>query len=320
MKSVALVGVGQIGRGWAPIFANAGYRVRLFDSADADAGVALDVIRDGLADMQREGMIVSADEAAARIEPAGTLEEACADAVFVQESVPERTEIKNRVFKEIDAVAPADTPIASSCSSLPPDTFLEDVPGRARCLIAHPCTPPHLIPVVELLPSSWTSPKVMDAAWELFEEIGQEPVLVRKPVFGYAINRLHAVLCREAVWLVENGIMSPKDVDACIKYGIGLRWGFMGPLETMDLNSNAGFKEYTDKFWRVYDGVGKSIDYSRLWTDEAIAEIDAWRREECPAPDDIERRRRWRDRCLMRMAKLFRPVGPWAFQSKSGET
>lgn len=319
MAAVALVGVGQIGRGWGPIFANAGYDVRLFDISDPGAEKALSVIRAGLEDMQREGMISSVDALLERITPADSLEEACADAVFVQESVPEQPDIKNSVFNEIDAVAPFGAPIASSCSSLPPDLIMENVPGRERCLIAHPCTPPHLIPVVELLPSTWTSPKTMDAAWRLFEEIGQKPVLVQKPVFGYAINRLHAVLCREAVSLVQEGVMSPRDVDVCIKHGIGLRWSFMGPLETMDLNSNAGFKEYTTKFSSVYDQVGKSVDYSQIWSDEAIAEVEAWRREKCPSTEDIEKRRRWRDRSLMRLAKLFRASGPWAFQTKNGE-
>ena len=123
---------------------------------------------------------------------------------------------------------------------------------------------------------------------------------------GFAINRLQAVLIDEAISLVEEGVIDPADLELCLSQGLGLRWAFMGPFETMDMNSAQGFKEYVTKYSGAYHGMLDTIRPPRPWSARAIDRIEAWRRAEYPGEADITRRRLWRDRNLMKLAQLFR--------------
>lgn len=304
--SVALVGSGLIGRGWMILFANAGYDVRAYDISDEARANAADAVRANLQLLEAEGMIDSAQALLHRISFCASMAEAVEGAEYVQESVHEVCETKRSVFLQLGRVTAPETVLASSCSTFPPEQFLADVEHRERCLIAHPFSPPHLIPLVELVPTRWTSQQTLQRTRELMTSLGQTPVLIRKSVVGFAVNRLQAAVINEALSLVDEGVIAPADLDLCVSQGLGLRWAFLGPFETMELNAPKGFMDYASKFGGVYRSILDTMRVDRPWSARAIGAVETWRRAELPAEADIVRRRLWRDHNLMKLAKLFR--------------
>lgn len=305
-RSVALVGCGLIGRGWSILFANAGYDVRIYDENEDARVPARDAIEANLRLLEEEGMIAGAGELLQRMKLCSSLEETVEGADYVQESVPEVLEIKRSVFSTLDRIAAPDVILASSCSTIPPEQFMADTVHRGRCLIAHPFSPPHLIPLVEIVPTRWTSEAVVATTRQLMSAIGQRPVMIRKPVVGFAVNRLQAAVINEALSLVEEGVIDPVDLDLCMSQGLGLRWAFVGPFETMELNAPRGFKDYATKFGGVYRAILATMRVDRPWSAQAIDAVECWRRDELPTEADVTGRRLWRDQNLMRLGKLFR--------------
>jgi 3-hydroxyacyl-CoA dehydrogenase len=304
-RSVALIGSGLIGRGWTILFANAGFRVQLYDQSPQALEHAAEAVRANLTLLERERMIDSAEDLMSRVGYCATMAEAVAGAEYVQESVPEDREIKRAVFSELSRLTAPEVILASSCSSIPPAQFLDQARHRERCLIAHPFSPPHLIPLVELVPSPWTSDGALKRTRELMIELGQVPVLIRKPVVGFVVNRLQAAVINEALSLVAEGVIDPVDLDLCMSHGLGRRWTFIGPFETMELNAPRGFKDYATKFGGLYRSVLDTMRVDLPWSKEAIERVETWRRSELPAEADVVGRRLWRDHNLMKLAKLF---------------
>lgn len=305
-STVALVGSGLIGRGWAMLFANIGWRVRIFDADPTASDRARPAIAENLRLLQAEGMIESVDQLETRISYHASLAEAVEGASYVQENVHESAEIKGQVFRDVGEITGPEVIIASSCSGIPPEQFMAEVRHRERCLIAHPFSPPHLIPLVEIVPTRWTSPEVIAKTKALMRELGQTPVTIHKPVLGFAVNRIQAAVIQEAMSLVADGVIDPEDMDACMSQGLGLRWAFIGPFETMDMNAPKGFGEYVSKFGGFYRTALDDMSTTRPWSPDAIARIEAWRRSEVPTEADVTRRRLWRDHNLMKLAKVFR--------------
>jgi L-gulonate 3-dehydrogenase len=305
-RSVALVGSGLIGRGWMILFANAGCEVRVYDVSDEARASAAAAVRANLQLLEQEDMIDSAQALLQRIRFCATLAEAVDGAEYVQESVHEVRETKRSVFLQLGRIAGPEAILASSCSTIPPEQFLSGVEHRERCLIAHPFSPPHLIPLVELVPTRWTSEHTLQRTRELMLCLGQTPVLIRKAVVGFAVNRLQAAVINEALSLVDEGVITPADLDLCVSEGLGLRWAFLGPFETMELNAPKGFMDYASKFGGVYRSILDTMRVDRPWSASAIDAVESWRRAELPAEADVVRRRLWRDHKLMKLAKLFR--------------
>ncbi len=298
MKQVAVVGAGLIGRGWAIVFARAGCEVTLYDTVPGAVKRALEAIDVSLRDLERIGLIESAKVTRSHMRPCITLEEALDGAAYVQESVPENREIKSGIFAEMDAAAEPDAVLGSSCSAMPGTLFLEQIPGRERCLIAHPANPPYLMPVVELVPTPWTSSTAIENCRSLMEDVGQVPVLLKKEVEGFVMNRMQAAVVNEAMHLVADGVMSPEDVDKTMRYSIGLRWSFMGPFETMDLNAPEGFKDYAHRYRRSYESMGAQLRVAAPWEQDAIDRIETMRRR-VASKEKVADRQAWRDRRLM---------------------
>ena len=220
------------------MFSRAGFDVRLWDPVAAAIPAALDFISARLPELQAAGLVQEAPETIMpRIRPAATLEEAVASADYVQENGPERVEAKIPLFARLDAAARPDAILASSTSGIPASAFTENLPGRARCLVAHPVNPPYLIPLVEICPAPWTTPAAVARTREIMEKAGQVPATINHEMDGFALNRLQGALLAEAFRMIDDGAISPEDLDALVKHGLGLRWSFMGPLETIDLNA-----------------------------------------------------------------------------------
>jgi 3-hydroxyacyl-CoA dehydrogenase len=251
-RRVAIVGVGLIGRAWAAIFARAGWKVRLSDPHQPTLKAAPGLIREELQALARQGLADDPDGAAARLFVAARLEDAVGDVEFVQENGPEIVEEKIAIFAELDRLAPPNALLVSSTSAITASRFTEMLPGRARCLIGHPVNPPHLIPLVELCGAPWTAPDAIDRACKIYSEIGQVPVTINREVNGFVLNRLQGALLAEAFRLVGEGFISAEDLDHTVKDGLGLRWSFLGPFETIELNAPGGIPDYCARYTGFY--------------------------------------------------------------------
>ncbi|TXH83399.1 MAG: 3-hydroxyacyl-CoA dehydrogenase [Rhizobium sp.] len=251
-RNVAIVGVGLIGRAWAAIFARAGWNVRLTDPHGPTLEAAPQLILDELRALNRHGLADDPDGAMAHISVASSLADAVKDVEFVQENGPEKIDDKIALFAELDRLAPPDAILASSTSAIVASRFTENLKGRARCLVGHPVNPPHLVPLVELCGSPWTSPETVARAREIYRAIGQVPVTVNKEINGFVLNRLQGALLAEAFRLVGEGYVSAEDLDHTVKDGLGLRWSFLGPFETIELNAPGGIPDYCSRYTGFY--------------------------------------------------------------------
>jgi 3-hydroxyacyl-CoA dehydrogenase len=298
MTKIAVVGAGLIGRAWSIVFARAGFDVALWDPIPQAIAAAQDFIAERLPELREAGLLADPPAAVrARIRPAASLAEAVQGAEHVQENGPERVADKQRIFMELDLTAHADTVLASSTSGIPSSAFTEGLTGRSRCLVAHPVNPPYLIPLVELCPSPWTAPGVVARTRELMTRAGQVPATVRHEMDGFALNRLQGALLAEAFRLLADDIISPTDLDALVKHGLGLRWSFMGPLETIDLNAPGGLADYCTRYGPLYATMQRQM-MPRLWDKVLVDRLHAARRAELPANLQAVRQE-WRDRRLM---------------------
>ncbi|WP_181378289.1 3-hydroxyacyl-CoA dehydrogenase [Teichococcus aestuarii] len=306
-SKVAIVGAGLIGRAWAMIFARAGWQVALFDPAPGIAAQAEGLCAQGLTDLAEQGLCEDPAGAARRIQAVGSLAEAVSDAALVQENGPERLEVKQELFAELDRLAPPGCILASSSSAIRASLFTEALPGRGRCLVAHPVNPPHLIPLVELSGAPWTSPESIARAREIYAAIGQVPIAVLKEVEGFILNRLQGALLAEAFRLVSEGYVSPQDLDHTVKDGLGLRWSFMGPFETIELNAPGGIPDYCARYTGFYRRLAADPARPEVYEAPAVGRI----LEEWGAPPDLPEKMRWRDRRLaaLRAHKLTQEEG-----------
>ena len=298
MERVAVVGAGLIGRAWAIVFARAGCSVALWDKLPGVAEAAMEPIRARLGDLRAAGLVEGEPTAiAARIEPVAALDACLAGAVHVQEQGPERVEVKRELFAALDALSPPGAVLASSTSGIPASAFTEALPGRGRCLVAHPVNPPYLVPLVELVGAPWTSPDAVARTRALMARVGQVPVTAMKETRGFVLNRMQAALVAEAFRLVRDGVMSADDVDACVRDGLGLRWSFMGPFETIDLNAPGGVADYAARFGPLMGGItAEQAPYD--FYAATVGKVADERRAALPLAG-IEERSAWRDRRLM---------------------
>ena len=296
--NIAIVGCGVIGRGWAIVFARAGAKVHLFDARRDAAFSAVSHIENTLRDLRLDEKDI--ETVLGNLFISHSLEAALDGADYAQESITETIEAKRDIFTQMDRTASQQCILASSCSSMPPDKFLSDIPGVERCLVAHPFNPPHLIPVVEIVPAQETSPQSIKSAKELLLNIGQHPVTLHKPISGYIGNRLQAAIVSEVMHLVAEGVASPEDIDTCMRLGLGMRWSLMGPLETMDLNADKGIEEYVEKFGADYQSLSKELGVKRPWTEGAVMAVRTERRKLLPVKL-LQARMAWRDRALLQI-------------------
>jgi L-gulonate 3-dehydrogenase len=298
MTQVAVIGAGLIGRAWSIVFARAGFDVALWDPFPNQTQAALGFIAERLPELQEAGLLAEPPTlVAARIRPVATLADAVRDAEHVQENGPERVDAKLPLFAELDRAARPDAVLASSTSGIPASAFTEALAGRARCLVAHPVNPPYLIPLVELCPAPWTDAAVVARTRELMTRAGQVPATVNREMDGFALNRLQGALLAEAFRLVADDVISPADLDALVKHGLGLRWSFMGPFETIDLNAPAGLADYCERYGPLYATMQRQMT-PHEWDSALVGKLQAARRAELPANMQPVRQE-WRDRRLM---------------------
>ena len=298
MTKVAVIGAGLIGRAWSIVFARAGMEVALWDKFPETIPAALDYIAERLPELHEAGLLAELPATVlARIRPAATIAEAVEGVDYVQENGPERVGEKSELFAELDRHAAPHVVLASSTSGIPASDFTGNLRGRARCLVAHPVNPPYLIPLVEICPAPWTLAETVAKARRIQEQAGQVPVTIHREIQGFALNRLQGALLAEAFRLVDDGLISPEDLDATVKHGLGLRWAFMGPFETIDLNAPGGLADYCARYGGLYADLQQQMT-PREWTPALVARLDTAQREGLPLNMQGVRQE-WRDRRLM---------------------
>ena len=296
-ERIGIVGAGLIGRAWAIVFARAGCNVVFHDSAPEALAACRMLLRDSVSDLAQHDLISETpDTVLGRITPATTLTEALQGAALVQENVRETLEAKQAIFAEMDRLAEPETILASSTSWIPASLFSAALEGRGRIIVGHPVNPPHLVPLVELAPTPWTTADAEERARELYERAGQTPVLLKKEITGFLLNRIQGAVLNEALNLYAGGYASIEDLDKVMKEGLGMRWSFMGPFETIDLDAPHGVTDYAAHYGRTYRDIAR--EQAGNWDTGLLARIHAERRAALPAAQ-MGQRSRWRDNRLM---------------------
>jgi L-gulonate 3-dehydrogenase len=285
---VALLGAGLIGRSWAILCARNNLRVTLYDPDQA----ALDTARR----WHVENVDGSDTDALSRLSYTNDLQAAVAEAEYIQENGPENLAIKHALYRDLDKLISEHAIICSSTSALEPDVLFEAFSFRERAMVAHPTNPPHILPAVELAASRWTSPRTSEKVRRFMLDLGQDPLILKRVVPGFIVNRLQAALVNEALALVQNGVADPDDIDKAVRSALGLRWAFIGPFETMDLNSQGGFEQYAETFGPVFAKLGEVMNSNRSepWLSEAPRKVVEARREILPL-EQLAKRQAWRD-------------------------
>ncbi|HTU98338.1 MAG TPA: carnitine 3-dehydrogenase [Solirubrobacteraceae bacterium] len=305
--SVGLLGAGVIGGGWAARFALAGVDVRLFDPSPEAAAAVHEIIERGrrawrrltLAPMPAEGTLTIV----------GSVEEAVAGVDLVQESAPEREELKRALLAQASAAAPPDAVIATSTSGLLPTRLATEMHRPERFVVGHPFNPVYLLPLVEVCGAQQTAPETIGRAAAMYQAVAMRPLIVRHEIDGFIADRLLEALWREALWLVADGLATAEEIDDAIRYGAGLRWAAMGTFLTYRLaGGEAGMRHFMAQFgpalqlpWTHLTDVPELTDGL---LDAIVAQSDAQ-----AAGRSIAELTRLRDDCLVAVMRGLKGAG-----------
>ncbi|GBM86196.1 Lambda-crystallin [Araneus ventricosus] len=304
---VGIVGSGFIGRGWAMLFASVGYEVKLFDVESSKIDDALADIKLQLNKLEETGYLrgnLSAAEQFNLISKCETLKECVEGSIHIQECVFENVDLKKKVFKDMDAFASDDVVLCSSTSCFPASSFSEDLVHKSQVIVGHPVNPPYYIPLVEVVPAPWTDPEVVTRTKNLMTDIGQKPVVLNKEVPGFALNRVQYALLNECWRMYRDGIMSVEDIDTAMHEGLGLRYAFLGPLETCHLNAD-GMLDYCNRYGQGIHKVSETFGPNPRMEGELAEKVHE---EICKISplEKLAERRQWRDARLTALAHMKR--------------
>ena len=238
VRRITIVGTGVIGASWA-----AQYLARGFDVTATDPGPGAEAkLRAYINDAWPALTAIGLTQGASRERLGFTVDmaQALSQADLVQENGPERPDFKVKLFADMDAATPPDSLIASSSSGITPSVMQSQCKHPDRILVGHPFNPPHLVPLVEIVGGTATSPEALQQAMKFYASIGKKPILLRKEMPGHVANRLQLALYREVLYLVEQDVLSVADADAAVSWGPGLRWALMGPSLQYHVSGGAG--------------------------------------------------------------------------------
>jgi carnitine 3-dehydrogenase len=243
----AAIGGGVIGAGWVARLALNGIDVAVFDpdpEASRKVGEVMKGARRAYRKMAPGGLPVEG-----RITYAKTIAEAVAGADFIQESVPERLELKHKVLAEIDAHAPRDALIGSSTSGLKPSGMQTAMKRPERLVVGHPFNPVYLLPLVEVVGGGKTSKKTIETARRTYASIGMKPVVIRKEIEAFVGDRLLEAVWREALWLIKDDITTVEELDDIMRFSFGIRWAQMGMFQVYRIaGGEAGMRHFIAQF------------------------------------------------------------------------
>jgi len=305
---VSCIGSGTIGRSWALLFTLRGCDVNLYD-INPDAIISsLKYIRDWLEFLKVKGRIEAEQlEQIGGIKPASSLSEAVMDADFVQESVSEELELKKQIFSEIASSTPSSTVIASSTSGLSMTKIQKTVLRPERCVVVHPINPPHLIPLVEVVPGKETSEDVTGKVYDFMLKLQKVPIIVRKEMPGFVFNRLSAALWREALDLLDKDVATVEDIDRAVYAGMGLRWAAMGPFLTYHLGGGeGGLEHFIEHLGPAFSAWWSSMETWTSIPQSAMKKaVDGVKRMDAVKTKPYDKLSGWRDEKLMDLLELL---------------
>jgi 3-hydroxyacyl-CoA dehydrogenase len=296
--TVAVLGAGSIGVGFAVVFARAGAEVRIWDPVPGAAERARADLAQRLAALHRHHLLDDPDTVAGRVTFTDDLGVAAAGVGLVQECAPEDVDVKRSLYRDLARVAGPDTVLASSSSAITATVLADGLDTADRMMVGHPANPPYLLPVIEVVPGAATRPDVVDRAVTLYAGARLRPVLLASEIEGFVYNRLQGALLREAYCLVRDGVTTVDDVDALVRLGLGRRWSVVGPFETVDLNTRGGIGVHAERMGPAYERMGAERGQHDPWTPDLVAEVVRQRRAAMPLED-------WADRVLWRDERLM---------------
>ncbi|CDM30926.1 Fatty oxidation complex, alpha subunit FadB [Penicillium roqueforti FM164] len=285
IKTVGVIGTGVIGSSWTALFLAKGLKVIVTDPAPGAEGKLRDYLIkhwSSIPDVKvTQSDYLNNFKFVEKIDPhLGELD-------LIQENGPERLDFKRRLLAHLDANTPENVIIASSSSGIPSSEFVTECKrNAARILIGHPFNPPHLVPLVEVVPHPGTGHVYVTAALQFYGSLGKDPVLVNKETPGFIANRLQAAICAEAYSLIARGIVSAEDLDKTVTSGLGLRWALNGPIMTNTLGGGGDFNHFIDhlgpafKTWLVdmhqhkFDIDSQDVDVLKERVNEWVSHVD----------------------------------------------
>jgi carnitine 3-dehydrogenase len=267
IKTFAALGVGVIGSGWVSRALAHGLDVIAWDPAQGAEKQLRANVANAWPALERVGLKAGASQE--RLRFVATIEEAVANADFVQESAPEREDLKLSLHEKVSLATRPETIIASSTSGLLPTDFYANAKNPSRCIVGHPFNPVYLLPLVEVLGGEKTSDETLTRATRFYESIGMRPLRVRKEVPGFIADRLLEALWREALHLVNDGVATTGEIDDAIRFGAGIRWSFMGTFLTYTLaGGDAGMRHFMEQF-----GPALELPWTKLVAPELTDEL-----------------------------------------------
>ncbi|KAL9070787.1 MAG: hypothetical protein Q9157_005689 [Trypethelium eluteriae] len=306
IKTIGVVGTGVIGTSWVGLFLARGSRVLVADPGPNVEQKVSDHLRGMWPLLERQGLAPGAS--ISNWEFVGnSLAGRYHEVDFVQENGPERVDIKSRIIAEIDEGTRPEVVIASSSSGLPSSQFIKDCKKNpTRVLIAHPYNPPHIMPLVEVVPNPTTSKEATDTAMAFFTALSKAPILLRHEVRGFVANRLQAAISHEAFSLVKRGIVTAKEIDTCMMNSLGPSWSFTGPFmkDVLGGGANAGgFRHLMEHVGvTMQDWLKDMAAHSYEYTDENLNVLDS-SVQEMLAGVDIERLEEERNNLMIEVFK-----------------
>jgi carnitine 3-dehydrogenase len=293
VKRVGIVGTGTIGGGWTALFLAQGLDVVATDpgaGAEAKLHAMVEQVWPSLTSLGLAGT-----KPRGRLEFVAKVADAVSSAEFIQESAPDREDLKIALFAEIDRYAPPDTIIASSSSGFLPERVAASCRHPGRCIIGHPFAPSYLLPLVEVVGSEGNPKVVLDWAVAFYAGLGKQPLLLKKGIEGYIANRIQHVILEEAARLVDAGICDFKDVDDAVTGGVGLRWAFMGPALCYHFAGGRG-------------GIDHSLAHFGWWGSETSKQDIRRSLVQIAGGRSMEELEEWRDGNLVALLKARKPL------------
>jgi len=304
-EKIGIVGSGLIGRNWAMLFASAGYNVYIYDIDNNQITSALKDIEEQLKMLEAKELLrgeLSASQQFSLIKGTQSLEEAIKGTTLVQECVPERMNLKRNVYQDVDKLMDEGTILSSSTSTFLPSRLSDGLKHKNHFIVSHPVNPPYYVPLVEVVPAPWTEEEVVVKTRDIMKEIGQVPVCLNREIEGFALNRIQYSILNEAWRLVADGILNVTDIDNVMSEGLGMRYAFLGPLETAHLNAE-GMESYCDRYSQTIYDVSVTSGPVPKFEGPLVKEINEQLCAKVPI-EKLPERRAWRDACLTKLSTL----------------
>ena len=301
IKRIAIVGTGVIGASWAAQYLARGFDVVATDPGPNAEAALRKYVDEAWSDLTQIGLSQGASRD--RLSFTADMKKALSQADLVQENAPERPDFKMKLYADMDEVTPVDSLLASSSSGITPSVIQAKCKHPERVVIGHPFNPPHLVPLVEVVGGTKTSPEAIQQAMTFYAAIGKKPIHLKKELPGHVANRFQAALYREMLYLIEQGVLSVEDTDAAVCYGPGIRWGVMGQSLQWHLGGGAGgIKHFMEHLMDPLQGMMKALGIPNITPELKQTVIDGVMRE--AAGRSVEQLAQDENRVMIGLLKL----------------